>query len=525
MQRLRFESPVPPIALFAVVAVAAVAPFAQVLAGLYDVWNLKPEYSHGIIIPVLSAWMIWRQRAQLRQLPFTGSWWGLALIVIGLALRFVGHMTTMHTFEHYAFLFVIYGAVLSLTGMTLFRRLAMPLGILIFAIPLPTFFNNALSLNLQLLSSQVGVAIIRAAGISVLLEGNVIDLGTHQLEVAEACSGLRYLFPLMTLAFIVAYLMRGPLWKRILVVVASVPISVLMNSLRIGFVGITVEKWGMQMLEGTLHDFEGWLIFMLSTAALLLTASALARIGHPGLKLRDVFTLPPVQDDAAAPRTGTGARSWQSLPPSFMAAGGLVLLGALSGFATPQPQAVHLLRDPFSAVPLRFGNWVGRADKLGSVYLDALRLDDYALTDYASDDHLPVNFYAAYYESQDTTRAVHSPNDCIPGGGWQIVELGRREFPASGATPAFKMNRAVIQMGSQRQIVYFWFQERGRRLTNEYLVRWYLFWDELTRHRTDGALVRFAATVPAGKDAADADASMIALGRQIVPTLSRYIPD
>src|SRR6201999_3169631 len=110
-----------------------------------------------------------------------------------------------------------------------------------------------------------------AAGISVLLEGNVIDLGSYQLEVAEARSGLRYLFPLMTLGFILAYLFRGPLWKRIAIFLATIPITVVMNSLRIGFIGITVDRWGRAMAEGALHDFEGWVVFMFSTATLILT--------------------------------------------------------------------------------------------------------------------------------------------------------------------------------------------------------------------------------------------------------------
>src|SRR5207245_1672825 len=156
----------------------------------------------------------------------------------------------LQTVQHYAFLLVIYGLVLALTGPAIFRRLWMPLLMLVFAIPLPSFFNNSLSLHLQLLSSGLGVWVIRAAGISVLLEGNVIDLGSYQLEVAEACSGLRYLFPLMTLAFIVAYLFRGPMWKRIALFLSSVPITIVMNSLRIGFIGITVERWGSGMAEG-----------------------------------------------------------------------------------------------------------------------------------------------------------------------------------------------------------------------------------------------------------------------------------
>jgi exosortase D (VPLPA-CTERM-specific) len=526
MHRPRLASPIPLYLLVALAMVAAVVPFARVLGDLYNIWNLKPEYSHGIIIPILSAVLIWRQREQLRRLPFTGSWLGFGLIALGFALRLVGEFTTMQTIEHYAFLLVIYGLVLALTGPVIFRRLWMPLLILVFAIPLPSFFNNALSLQLQLLSSALGVWVIRAAGISVLLEGNVIDLGNYQLEVAEACSGLRYLLPLMTLAFIVAYVFRGPMWKRIAIFLSSIPITVLMNSLRIGFIGVTVEHWGSGMAEGALHDFEGWIVFMFSTGTLILTAIWLAGVGRSRTKWTEAFDfqLTPARPDTSQPVVPAGL---QTVPRSFIAAAALVLIGAISGFAVPAAEITGPARAGFEDFPTQIGQWTGQRQSLQSVYLDALRLDDYVMINYRDTgaNTTPINFYAAYYQTQDSTRAVHSPHDCIPGGGWEIQKLERRQFPAAGSNASFPMNRAVIQLGPSRQIVYYWFQERGRRLTNDYVVRWYLFWDALTRHRTDGALIRFVAPVPAGANESDVDAGIMSLAGRIVPTLGRYIPD
>jgi exosortase D (VPLPA-CTERM-specific) len=521
----RLNSPLWVYTLLTVVAVAAFAPFAGVLGDVYNIWNLKPEYSHGIMIPVLSAFLIWRQRAELRLLPFTGSWYGLALIVAGLVLRFVGVMTTMQTLQHYAFLLVLYGLVLTLVGPTIFRRLWMPLLILIFAVPLPSVFNNALSLQLQLVSSQLGVWIIRAAGISVLLEGNVIDLGSYQLEVAEACSGLRYLLPLMTLAFIVAYLFRGTLWKRVAIFLSSVPITVIMNSLRIGFIGITVEHWGVGMAEGALHDFEGWLVFMFSTAALLLTAFGLSRIGPSRVPWQEALNLGATAAPSKPGGRVTTATGWQGVPRPFVVASVLVIVGAALDFAVPAPVTQVPTRTSLYEFPAQVGDWVGRRDTLENVYLDALRLDDYALADYRGPDGQLVNFYAAYYQSQDSSRAIHSPHDCIPGGGWEITRFEQRTFPAEGTTGAFKVNRAVVQLGGQRQIVYYWFQERGRHLTSEYAARWYLFWDALTRKRTDGALVRFVASVPPGANETEVDTRIMRLASVIEPTLSRYVPD
>jgi EpsI family protein len=179
----------------------------------------------------------------------------------------------------------------------------------------------------------------------------------------------------------------------------------------------------------------------------------------------------------------------------------------------------------FDEFPTKVGEWVGQRETLQQIYLDALALDDYVLATYRDADSTPINFYSAYYRAQDSTRAIHSPHDCIPGGGWEIRKLEQRQFPASGGEGSFAINRAVIQMGANRQIVYYWFQERGRHLTNEYAARWFLFWDALTRHRTDGALVRFVAPVPEGVNESNVDAQMMSLAAQIVPALGRYIPD
>ncbi len=517
-------------ALFAAAAIAVVVPFASMLGGLYRIWILQPEYSHGIIIPLLSVFLIWRRRHELHGLPFTGSWIGLPLIAAGLILRYLGESTTMRTIEHYAFLLVLYGLVLALTGPAIFRRLWMPLLILVFAIPLPNLFGNELSVHLQLLSSQIGVAAMRAAGVSVLLEGNVIDLGNYQLEVAQACSGLRYLFPLMTLAFIAAYLFRGPWWKRTVIFLSSIPVTVLMNSLRIAFIGITVDRWGPGMAQGALHQFEGWLVFMLSTATVLLIALVLTRVGRSRVAWGDAFDL------EGAPRRGKGDRASPAaeaaasplpprrLPGTFIAASVLLLAGDLAGAATPLPQVTPPARAGFDEFPDRIGDWTGRRQALEPLYLNALKLDDYVVEDYQEPGGPPINFYSAYYRTQGTSRAVHSPHDCIPGGGWEIVSLEQRRVPGADGT-SFIANRAVIQLGSSRDIVYYWFQERGRHLTNEYVVRWYLLWDALTRHRTDGALVRYVAALAPGEPASAVDSRILALAKLIDPRLGRFIPN
>jgi exosortase D (VPLPA-CTERM-specific) len=516
MLRLRFS----PFAylLIACSALLTVLPYRDALARFIDVWNLQPEYSHGVLIPFLSLYLVWRQRDELRGLRFTGSWHGLWLIGIGAAMWLVGDLATIYWIVQYGFLVALYGVVLSLTGGKVFRRLWMPLLILVFMVPLPAFFNNSLSLQMQLWSSWLGVAFIRMAGISVFLEGNVIDLGSLQLQVAEACDGLRYLFPLMTLAFVMAHLFRAPFWKRVLLFVSSVPIAILMNSLRIGVIGITVEHWGRKMAEGVLHDFEGWVVFMFSTAALLGVAALLARTNKPRIGLREAFEPPPARESP------TPGPERQPLPAPFLGAAALVGIAAVTHFILPARIEFTPTRDTLVDFPTRLGAWNGQRDSMQRVYQDALQVDDYLTANYRDSDGKPVNIYVAWYNSQRSGRSVHSPRACLPGGGWIIrsFEQTRLDAGAAGSVP---VNRVLIELGGSKQIVYYWFQQRGRHLTSEYLVKWFIFWDALTRNRTDGALVRLSMPVSDAADESSTDRALARFAAQALPQLDRYVPD
>lgn len=509
----QLRSPLPGYALFGLAFLGALGLFASAIGQLYTIWSDQPEYSYGILIPLLSVFLVWRERASLRGLPFTGSWYGLGLIVVGLTLRLVGTLATMPTLVHYALLIVLYGLVLSLTGPTLFRRLVMPLFILIFMVPLPPGLSQALSTQLQLVSSSIGAQIIRALGISVYLSGNVIDLGTYQLEVAEACSGLRYLFPLMTLSFMIAYAFGGAFWKRALVFLSSIPITVLMNSLRIGMIAVTVDRWGIQMAEGLLHDFEGWVVFMISAVVVVILARSLQKVGPPKAAPARVAT----SVGAAAP--------FQVMPRAFVVATVIVALGVAAELTVPERPEIPPARPIFATFPNNLGAWAGTPDTLEPIYLQALQLDDYLLMNYREADGVPINLYVAYYKSQRSGMSVHSPKLCLPGDGWEIHSFERYRLPRDQGRAPLPVNRVLIEKGGQRQLVYYWFMERGRRLTNEYTVRWYLFWDALVMNRSDGALVRMVIPIPHDGTEAEADRELRRFFASSEGALERYIPD
>ncbi len=484
-------------------------------------WDTKEEYGYGYIIPFITLFLIWQRKDQLVVTEFRPSLVGLVLIVFGGLLLFLGSLATTHTLSQYGLVITILGVALSMLGWKAFKIVMVPLAVLFFMVPLPPFIYNTLSTKLQLISSEIGVGVIRLFGISVYLEGNVIDLGSYKLQVVEACSGLRYLFPLVSLSFIAAYIYKGALWKKAIIFLSSIPITVLMNSFRIGMIGVLVEYGGPGQAEGFLHDFEGWIIFMACMAILVLEMALLAKVGSDKRSLADAFSIvlpEPVSENIERRPRKIHALSW--FIPVLLA--GLVV----SSIYVQGKENVIPERRIFAEFPLKMDLWKGTTGKLEENILNSLKTEDYIISDYVNEAGDMVNFYVAYYADQAAGSAAHSPRACIPGGGWLIKELTVREVDGVQVNgKPLMVNRLLIKKGNYTQVVYYWFQQRGRNITNEWMVKWYLFQDSLTRNRTDGALVRLTAFVVPGQDVMVADERLTEFAKTVLPYLPEYIPD
>ena len=494
--------------------------FFDSLSAMVAGWSEREEYSHGFLIPIIAAYLVWQRSDILREIEFSGSWGGVFLAGTALLVSLVGELATVYAVVQYGFVMFVLGVVWASLGSKAFKVVAVPLCLLFFMVPFPNFIYNTLSSKLQLLSSEIGVMVIRAFGIGVFLEGNVIDLGSYKLQVIEACNGLRYLFPLMTLGVIVAYFYHAALWKRVLIFISTIPITILMNSFRIGVIGVMVEYWGQSMAEGFLHDFEGWAIFMVCFAILFLEMWLLMRLSKDRRPLREVFGIDP-------PVPAAEGVKFDVRPVSGPAIAVLLFttLALVPGSTLPKRIEVAPQRSNFVEFPVQIDPWKGRVGKLETIYLDALKLSDYALVDYSNPDGDVVNFYSAYYESQRKGQSAHSPKSCLPGGGWVMEQFGPHAVVGvSIAGSPLTVNRVVIAQGESRQLVYYWFQQRGRLITNEYLVKWYVFWDGLTKNRADGALVRLVTPLRQGDDLEHADALMRDFLGKIADQLPRYIP-
>ena len=491
------------------------------LAHMIRGWLGKDDYSHGMLIPLVALYLAWQRKDELTEPGKRDRWPGPILVLLALLGLIVGEISTIYTVIQYAFILALYGVVVSFLGWRNVMKLKGPLLLLLLMVPLPEFLYKNLSASLQLISSSIGVWLIRLLGISVYLEGNVIDLGSYKLQVVDACSGLRYLFPLLALGFIVASLVNISFWKRAVLVASTIPIAILTNSVRIGVVGIMVEYWGQSMAEGFLHDFEGWAIFMTSFAILMFELWLLSRIGAKPASLREVFLPASVGATSPSPFRGWGTGV-------SVAALASVLLMALTVYPLASlPARVEVVpsRMSFLDFPMDVGEWQGQRSALEDMYIQALKFDDYLLANYQRKGRDAINFYVAYYDSQRKGRAVHSPRTCIPGGGWEIADIKQEEIESANKDlPALAVNRVLIKSGVEKQVVVYWFQQRGRTITNEYLVKWYIFWDTLWRSRSDGALVRITTPLKEGEDIQNAEARIQEFTRQALPHLAKFIP-
>ena len=256
--------------------------YSPTLSHLAAQWWDDPNFSHGFFVPLFSAFVVWQERNRLAALSKRPSWAGIWFLAFGLCVLIVGQMGAELFLSRVSLLIVLAGLIILFLGWTFFRTLLFPWAFLLLMIPLPAIVLNQITFPLQLLASKVASTTLPWMGVPVLREGNVIILPAMALEVAEACSGIRSLMSLAALAVIYGYLMERRVGIRVLLAVASVPIAVAANSLRIVGTGLLVQYWDPDKAQGFFHEFSGWLIFVVSLAMLFLLHRAVRAILREG---------------------------------------------------------------------------------------------------------------------------------------------------------------------------------------------------------------------------------------------------
>jgi exosortase len=249
-----------------------------VLTRLVHDWLNDDNYSHGIIILPLAAYFAWERRRQLADSGAAPSLWGFGVVALGLAMLLAGTLGAELFLTRVSFLVTLTGGIIVALGWPAVRTLAFPLGFLLLMIPIPAIIFNQIAFPLQLVASQVGEAGMNAAGVPVLREGNVMILAHTTLEVAEACSGIRSLISLLTLGILFGYFTDPRASVRIGIALATVPIAIVTNGLRVAGTGILAHFFGEEAAQGFFHTFSGWIVFIVAFLIMFVMARLLVRL-------------------------------------------------------------------------------------------------------------------------------------------------------------------------------------------------------------------------------------------------------
>lgn len=497
--------------------------FADGLDALLTAWAL-PEYSHGPLIPVLSGLLFLRQLKDypVDPGPKRDRWVGVTVIVVALMLAALGKLSNISDLVAYATILWVGGILLVSFGWATGKHFWPPVLHLVYMLPLPGVIYYKMTTWLQFVSSELGVYFLRLLSIPVFLDGNIIDLGITKLHVAEACSGLRYLFPILSFSYIFAVLYKGPMWHKAVLLISAAPITVFMNSVRIAVAGIIVQYWGLDWLEGFTHFFEGWVIFIACILILFLLARIMLFFQSRKMGLAEALDL---ETDGLMEQAG---RIRYTRASAAMITSALLMLGAaLAWQAMPSRDTALVARDSFTLFPRQLGDWrqQGAPRQLSSDVLVSLAADDYRSVTFAHpDQRQTVEFFSAWYADQ-SEGGVHSPEICLPGGGWEIAWLERSDLTdVMGWDTPFIVNRAIIQKGETRMMVYYWFEQKGRKIAWDMAAKFWLLHDGVKTGRTDGALVRLTTPIDRDESDAEADARLKDMLRAVMDPLPRFVP-
>jgi exosortase len=263
---------------YAIIAILLCVLYWRVAVKLVYDWYTIPDYSHGFLVPLFAAFLIWDKRKTLSAIPIKQTWSGIALVVFSITVLILGVYGVELFTARMSFVMLLAGLIWTFFGWDMIKALRFPLLVLILAIPIPAIVFNRITFPLQLQASRIASDVLPVLGVPTLHEGNVIELPVMKLEVAEACSGIRSLVSLFTLAVFYGYFLEKTTKRRVILALASIPIAVAANVVRIVGTGLCVQYWDPEKALGFFHEFSGWVMFVVSLVCLYLVHRAMRLI-------------------------------------------------------------------------------------------------------------------------------------------------------------------------------------------------------------------------------------------------------
>lgn len=493
------------------------------LRAIVMTWYNNEDYSYGFLIPLISAYFFWEQRKEINKTVLKSSWKVLPVLIFFVLLSLYGILGSSGNISMPAIPILIILFTGFCFGIDALKRLVLPLGFLVFMIPVPPVIERHLGIFLKAISSRMGGTIINIFNIPVHVTGNVIDLGVTQLQVVDACSGMRYLFALLALGVVYANFFERAMWKRVVVVLSTLPIAVITNGLRIGITGILTDKYGARVAEGFFHGFSGWTLFMAAFAFLFVIGRMLAFF-PPKSSLRKGGKDNPGNDGTTGKDNKTVVHD--NINHAFYTAIGILVVVGLLSMSTKALPAV-MIKDGLSKFPVEFAEWQGRSKLVDPEIIIASGAEESYSGNYKGSTGKAISLYIGYRSTAFLANEnfFHSPTVCLPASGMQTVEETTRIIDNVPQFGRLKVSRLVMEHMGNRQLVYFWFQTKDKATHDKNVNRFHLALHAIKRDNTHDLFIRPITPVYPGEKVEDAEKRMDRFVREMMAALLQFLKE
>jgi len=530
--------------------------YANVLAKLGFDWWTDENYSHGLLVPFVIGFIVWSEFDELKKAAGKPSVvFGFALILFALLLLLGGTLGAELFTRRISLVVMLVGITVYFFGARILKSLVVPFVLLLLAIPIPQIIFNKIAFPLQIWASQAAVWGIRLFEVPTIRKGNVIEIlprGASQiiaLEVVEACSGIRSLMTLMTIALVLAYFTRAKhkriedannfaflknpdFWRASILMLSAIPIAIFTNAARVTATGVFTYYYGKQATESVWHSISGWLVYLVALALLFALNLIVKKLLTAKNELREaesskfkVQSSKPENENSAIrnPQSAFENRQSPIANPFYRLLAVLLIGGVFINWFERRGEA-EIVRKPLAEIPAALGDWKQKGDpiRFDAATESVLRTTDYTMREYVLPDGRIANIYVGYYASQRAGATYHSPQNCLPGAGWVMQSPAPVEIKtASGAS--FTANKFIIENGVYKEVLIYWYQGRGRFERSEYADKINTVLDSVLRRRSDGAMVRVMTSV--GYSEAEATNAAVDLAAQTAGRLDLFVPE
>lgn len=495
---------------FILLVLVGVILYHPTFAWLFKIWWSDREYSHGFIIPLVTLFLVWKKYPFLKNLTPKPAWMAGLLVIVtsGIFLLF-GRAGGFTLAEAISLILLFPGIILFVWGWDHLKALALPIAYLQFMVPWTEEFISRIHWPFQLLSANLGVWLLKVFGFSVYQEDKYIQLPMAMLEVAQECSGVKFLTSVIALGIPLVYITQRSWWRGIGVVLSGVVITILANGVRVFLAGVMVNRYGPAMLHGPSHIFQGWFVAQVGFIALFLINWAVLKIpSRPGPKLYERWkgTYP---DTSVVSVQSHCHRQVLVLSLFLIGMGGYLHL-----FGHPIP--VQPKRTLFE-LPTEMGQWKGS----NSAWLNGERYfpkaDMEVVRTYRNNEGREVHLYIGYFETQRQGKSLVSHR-------MNAIRENAQEVPSNLGKdgPPF-LNRSFPNIDKKKYAAIFWYRFPSMNMTGRYKVKIKTIVDAVIHRKNNGAIILMAVPIQYEGDKNIAEKDLLAFALAMTPELREYL--